>query len=70
MNGYVETMWAIHGACGLYTGTWFRRKEAIREHVNAKFIIPSPRFSSEKQAWNFCKKNGDKAVKVEITYVA
>ena len=70
MNDYVENMWAIHGVHGLYTDTAHTRTEMIARHVNQLFIIPSPRFPTEKQAWAYCKKKGDKAVKVEIKYTA
>ena len=49
-----------------YTGWWFSREQAIREHCNDRFIIPSPRARTVSEAWEICKKRGDKAVKVRI----
>ena len=62
------TMWAIIGNYGLYTGTWFTRKEAIREHCHENLIIPSTLHPDIQSAWRRCQKNGDKAVKVKITW--
>lgn len=70
MNGYIETMWAIHGVHGLYTGTWLTRKEAIVGHVNARLVVPCDRYPTIETGWKELKQKGDKAVKVEITYTA
>lgn len=51
------TMWAIAGIRGLYTGTWHLRKDAITYHCEAL-----------EKSWEYCKKKGDKAVRVIITY--
>jgi len=66
-NGYkavvfsdcTATRWAIAGDCGryLYVGQCLTRKDAIREHCIAlgKF-------------WPECRRKGDRAVKVTITW--
>lgn len=74
--GAVEPMvkpaigWAIigdhTGTPFFYTGWWFSREQAIRDHCNDKFIIPSPKASTVSEAWKICRKRGDKAVKVKI----
>ena len=69
-NGYIETMWAIHGAHGLYVGTWQTKSAAIADHANAKYVIPCDKYPTIQAAWRECKRKGDKAVKVKITYVA
>ena len=33
-----ETRWVIVGDCGLYTGQWLTRREAILEHVNMQGV--------------------------------
>ena len=68
MNGYIETMWAIHGNHGLYVGTWLTRKEAIVDHVNARLVIPCDKYATIQDGWKELKKKGDRAVKVEIKY--
>lgn len=57
MKQKTETMWAIAGNCGLYTGTWLRRKDAIMHHTDNSF-----------RDWEYCKSKGDYPVKVKITY--
>lgn len=52
-----ETMWAIAGNCGLYTGTQLTRKKAILHHTTELF-----------RDWEYCKAKGDYPVKVKITY--
>jgi hypothetical protein len=47
--------WAIIGSYGLYTGWWFTRSEAIKYHCRAL-----------GKTWHYCKKKGDRAVKIEI----
>ncbi len=69
-DGYIETMWAIHGHCGLYTGTWLTRKDAIYYHVTAKANLPNHSDAAIRLAWKALKSNGDKAVKVKMTYTA
>jgi hypothetical protein len=52
-----ETMWAIIGKHGLYCGTWRLRADAIAEHVWSK-----------GRDWKSCRKTGDRAVKVTVTW--
>lgn len=52
-----EKRWVIIGIYGLYTGQWILRKDAIKEHCQMKGY-----------GWNLCKKRGDRAVKVTISY--
>ena len=66
----ISIRWAIVGIHGLYTGQHLRMRDAIKEHVNDLFIIPSGRFLNEKEAWDYCKRKGDKATKVEIIWSA
>lgn len=63
--------WAIYGECGLYVGQRQTMKDAIAEHVAAKYGV-SPYVvreldESQREAWNICKKNGDRAVRIRIT---
>ena len=51
----VEIFWAITGNCGLYTGTWQRRYDAIAAH---SFALG--------KSWKKCYRNGDRAIKVKI----
>ena len=68
MNGYIETMWAIHGNHGLYTGTWLTRKEAIKAHL-ASYVGRGILNKKEiTRLWKIRKAKGDRAVKVEMTY--
>jgi len=50
-----ETMWAIYGKFGFYSGTAFSRKDMIKEHT----------FLTGK-TWEECQKKGDKVVKVIV----
>lgn len=50
-----ETMWAIHGVHGFYTGTWLRRKDAIEQHT-----------TDLGMPWWKCVKNGDIVIRVTI----
>lgn len=66
-----ETGWAIAGRYGLYVGWWMSRNAAIRDHVvdllnvGQKSGRPTP---AQMQGWKKLRKNGDRAVKVRITY--
>lgn len=60
--------WAIVGVHGLYVGQCLRRRDAIDEHVRARFVVPSDRFPTEKKAWAYCRKKGDRAVKISIVW--
>ena len=42
---------------GLYTGTWQTRKDAISAHTAGK-----------GKDWRYCVRNGDRAVKVIMTF--
>ena len=54
-----KKMWAIwNESFGFYIGTWLTREEAIRYHVESK---------GSGKDWAFCKKRGDRCVRVEIT---
>lgn len=58
--------WAIVGWCGLYIGWWPTRREAIAAHVRDKRMQS---FRGDDAAlWKKCQKDGDRAVKVKITY--
>lgn len=57
-----EKMWAIVGKYGLYVGTWLRRKDAILDHCKAKQV------EATKEAWLICRRRGDRALKVEVSY--
>ena len=73
-----DTRWVIVGKCGLYTGQWLTREDAIREHVHAKYFIAPPaqvlvmthlnHFQNEKAAWDWCRKKGDKAIKAQVVW--
>jgi hypothetical protein len=67
-NGYIETMWAIHGSCGLYIGTWLTRKDAIYYHVSAKCSPANHSHGAIMHEWRLGRAEGDRAIKVEITY--
>lgn len=47
--------WAITGIYGLYSGWNFTRKDAITTHCCAL-----------GRTWAYCRKTGDKCVKIEI----
>lgn len=72
--------WAIIGSCGLYTGQWFRRIDAIAQHASMKQRIGEPGLSRfpcgprglddrQQAGWKRCRKNGDRAVKIKITII-
>jgi hypothetical protein len=73
-----EAGWAIVGNCGLYVGWHRSRSQTIAQHVSdlwsgrGGFGEISPYGSrlddQQKLAWAKCKANGDRAVKVTITY--
>lgn len=68
-----EIMWAILGEHGFYTGTALTRKEMIQEHCAAySEYFRTPRqlpYAQLKRIWRKCRKNGDRAVKVELKQV-
>lgn len=49
--------WSIIGECGLYVGWHFTRKDMISQHTG-----------DLGRDWVECKRNGDRAIKVQITY--
>jgi len=70
-----EYGWAIAGAgdFGLYAGWWTRRNDAIGEHVSQMTGIGvhcvGGRLSREQAAeWLKRKRNGDRAVRVKLSY--
>ena len=76
-----KTRWVIVGMHGLYTGQWLTRKDAIREHCEAKGV--PTRLNGEvngfkvcetdeerAQAWTYWRRQGDRAVKARITWEA
>ncbi len=50
-----KTYWAITGKFGLYAGTWFLRKNAIRSHIRQL-----------GKEWKYCYRKGDRAIKVKV----
>lgn len=72
--------WAIVGDCGLYTGWRLTRRNMIAQHVSELWSghkdfgtisewCFGPRLSeSQAAAWKRCQENGDRAVKVTITW--
>lgn len=62
-----ETGWAITGKYGLYIGWWQRRRDAIEAHVRDKVICGASK-DPVNDIWKMCQKNGDRAVKVTVTY--
>lgn len=60
--------WVIVGNCGLYTGQYLTRRDAINDHCRAKYIIGSPFYPTVDVAWQTCKDNGDRAIKATISW--
>lgn len=70
--------WAIAGKCGLYVGWHVKRLDMIAEHVRDMRRVSDPETSGyavrgrlsadQSRIWERCKRNGDKAVKIKITY--
>lgn len=64
--------WAIIGKHGLYVGWHQTRRQMIAEHVGDLHGVS--RFAgrgldeSQLAAWRECQKNGDRAIKVSISY--
>ena len=52
-----EKMWAIAGRFGLYAGVFFTRGAAVDLHC-----------SGVGKTWAQCKRDGDYAVKVTVSY--
>ena len=71
MKTKTETGWAIVGNCGLYTGWWMTRRDAVEEHCKSRIFgcETMPATPVELKAeWKACRASGDRAVKVKITY--
>lgn len=80
------TRWAItykRGKdSGIYTGQYLTRADAVRDHVESKGLgphekdyarfIPFDLYTKDEitQGWRYWRKQGDRAVKVKITYPA
>jgi hypothetical protein len=52
-----EIRWVIIGNCGLYTGQWLTRRDAIEQHCR-----------EIDYSWEACRKKGDRAVKATIIW--
>jgi hypothetical protein len=72
-----ETRWVIvNDDCGLYTGQWLTRKDAIAEHVSMVRMGDDPEVSrtawklttAHLEIWRRCKRQGDRAVKATVIY--
>ena len=72
-----ETRWGIVYADGLYVGQWLTRAAAIAEHSAKARRMDEPETSQfvwgglsddQREAWERCRKRGDRAVKLTITY--
>lgn len=57
-----RSMWAITGVYNgrqfFYTGTYLTRRDAIRDHAQAK-----------GRTWDACYARGDRAVRVEVRLI-
>lgn len=69
------TWWAIEGKTGLYYGGNRTRLEAIASHVHGRYRWTESQWPSNRslrpmqaQDWAKCKRQGDRAVKVTVTY--
>lgn len=68
--------WAVIGNAGLYIGQWLTKGDAISHHLEVRYGLSLHRnaigrlvFGPEQaKAWARCKKTGDRAVKVTITW--
>lgn len=66
-----EKGWGIAGSFGLYVGWHMTRAAAIRDHVVELLGIGQklgPLTAAQKRAWKEMQKEGDRAVKVTVTY--
>jgi hypothetical protein len=74
VSNQTQEGWAIAGELGLYTGWWQTRNDAIAAHVrDLRSVIDARRPRSnltveQAREWSACKKNGDRAVRVTITF--
>lgn len=60
-----QTLWAIKGDHGFYTGTWLTRRDAIADHSRLCANDMEPHW----KAWLRRKRTGDSAVKVRMVEV-
>jgi hypothetical protein len=71
MKTKTDTRWFIVGVHGLYIGQWLTRKSAIEGHcldyIWGHETTPATPFELETE-WKRCRADGDRAVKVKITY--
>ena len=63
--------WAITGECGLYTGQYLTKRDAIADHVHClnrdvSGYADNCLDSEQLAAWHRCYEKGDRAVKVKI----
>lgn len=67
-----EKGWAIVGNCGLYTGWWQTRVEAIQGHVTGYRGGHAARTQGltdeDRRQWARRKSLGDRCVRVTISY--
>lgn len=77
-----EHGWAIFGESGLYTGWHMTRVGMIAQHVSMlaspvthgdpehvnPFALSGRLDEAQKRIWERCKQNGDRAIKIKITY--
>lgn len=65
--------WAIAGESGLYVDQRLSRVEAIANHVRDLYGVPHTHGrgldTDQLKAWERCKRNGDRAVKVRMTII-
>ena len=62
--------WGVIGECGLYVGQRQTRKDAIAEHVSMLYgvspYVQGALDEGQREAWDICRKKGDRAVKLKI----
>jgi len=73
-----KTRWGIVGKYGLYIGQWQSRKDAIAAHVyetrhidekpTSQFVFGGALDELQRRRWDRCKRNGDRAVKLQISW--
>ena len=71
MKRQTYTRWAIVGEVGLYTGQHLTRRDAIADHIAARYgttrWVSGALDDDQHAAWQKCQRKGDRAVKVKIT---
>jgi len=55
-NNFTVYVWAVIGNCGLYVDFAYTRKDMIENHC-----------SSLGRTWEYCRKKGDRCIKVTVT---